>query len=156
MRRGTPQDSPVSIALREDRDSDFEALYRLDQECYAPHIAYSRRVLREFLHVPGALCRVAEDSPGGPDEAIAGFIIAREEWRSGQIITLDVRASHRRLGIGSMLLEEVERLLAAAGAREIELETAVNDAAAGPFWRKHGYAECGLLKNYYGDDADAH
>ena len=66
------------MQIRKDRDSDFEMLYRLDQECYQPGVAYSRRTLRAFLHAPGVFCRIAEET-GGPQAGIMlGFVIAQQ------------------------------------------------------------------------------
>ena len=39
-------------SLREILPSDFESLYRLDQICFEPGIAYSREELRRFLGIP--------------------------------------------------------------------------------------------------------
>ena len=137
--------------LRPYAAADLETLYQIDQECYPRGIAYSRRTLKWFLALEGAECLVAES--GG---AIAGFILTEAEGESAHIITIDVIAEQRRAGVGTMLLLEAERRLAARGVREVQLETAHENHAAIAFWEKHGYGKRGVLKKYYLDRVDAH
>jgi ribosomal protein S18 acetylase RimI-like enzyme len=141
----------VTFSVREYRHQDFELLYAIDQACYQPAIAYSRRDLRNYLRFPGADCLVAE-----ADSQTAGFILSAHDDRWGYIITIDVLEPYRRLGIGAMLLHEAERKLAATGVREVNIETATNNASAVAFWKKHGYRTKGVRKNYYPGGLDAY
>ena len=137
-------------SLRPATEGDFETLYRIDEECYPRGIAYSRRTLKWFLALPGAECLVTEVG-----EAIAGFILSDADGRQAHIITIDVLAEQRRAGVGTLLLREAERRLAARGVREVHLETAHDNHAAIAFWEKHGYRTCGVMRNYYLDRIDA-
>ena len=137
--------------LRPYAPEDFEELYTIDQACYPPGIAYSKRTLRLFLRLPGAECLVAE-----ADGRIAGFILAEHEGESAHLITIDVLAAERRRGVGTALLHAIERTLAARGVRQVELETATDNHAAIAFWQKHGYRTVGVLRNYYLDRLDAY
>ncbi len=139
------------VLLREYQPADFEALHRIDQACYPPGIAYTRRMLRWFLAQQGCICLVAE-LDGEP----VGFLVAIGERTVGHIVTIDVLERHRRRGLGTRLLAEAERRLAAAGVRTIELETATTNHAAIAFWRKHGYRTSGVLRSYYPDGQDAY
>jgi ribosomal-protein-alanine N-acetyltransferase len=130
---------------------DFEALCRLDQECYAPEVAYSRRTMRSFLRLPGAECFVAEARG-----QIAGFILTDRDGPSGHIITIDVAASHRRRKLGTALLLAAEAALTAAGVRDVDLEASTSNEAAVAFWQEHGYRACGILEDYYATGEDAY
>jgi ribosomal protein S18 acetylase RimI-like enzyme len=141
---------PVTFSIRKYRHQDFELLYTIDQACYQPAIAYSRRDLRNYLHFPGADCLVAET-----DSQTAGFILTAHDDRWGYIITIDVLEAHRRHGVGTMMLREAERALAATGVREVRLETATNNASAIAFWKKHGYRTRGVIRGYYPGPVDA-
>jgi len=145
-----PPASNPPTALRPFQPADFETLFRIDQECFPRGIAYSRRTLRLFLALSGADCQVAEQAG-----EIAGFIISHAAGTRGQIITLDVLATHRRAGIGTLLLREAESRMRQAGALEITLETATNNVPAVAFWGKHGYRTDAVLKNYYAAGLDA-
>lgn len=142
---------PVTFNIRKYRPEDFELLYAIDQACYQPAIAYSRRDLRNYLHVPGADCLVAET-----DSQTVGFIITAHQDRLGYIVTIDVLESYRRHGLGAMMLHEAERRLAATGVREVTLETATNNTSAIAFWKKHGYRTQEVRKDYYPGGVDAY
>jgi ribosomal protein S18 acetylase RimI-like enzyme len=141
----------VELRLRAYQTKDLEALHAIDQACYAPGIAYSKRMLRWFLRLPGAECLVAEVA-----RQIAGFIIVEHEGEYAHIITIDVLAPHRRRGLGTALLGAVEQSLAARGVLRIELETATDNQAAIAFWQKHGYRTIAVLKRYYLNRLDAY
>jgi len=148
----------VPFKLRTYTPEDFETLYAIDQVCYEPAVAYSRRELQNYLRFPGAECVIAEAAarPGNRRRSHSvGFVLTAREDDWGYIITMDVLAKHRRRGIASALLAEAERRLAAQGVREIELETAVNNQAAITFWKEHGYAAQGVVEGYYPGGVDA-
>lgn len=144
------------MQIRDDREWDFEELYRLDQECYPSGIAYSRRTLRAFLREPGVFCRIAQECGGSKAGMILGFVIAQQHKGRGHIITLDVPQACRRRGIGSQLLADAEQRLAEEGVREVRLETAVNNEAGIAFWKKHGYCTRGVIERYYLGKTDAY
>ncbi|MGD0957465.1 MAG: N-acetyltransferase [Candidatus Acidiferrales bacterium] len=143
-----------NLTLRPYRPADFETLYEIDQACYEPTIAYSRRELRNYLRFPGAECVVAETGVDKP--AIVGFCVTAHEEDWGYIVTIDVLGAYRRQGVATALLREVERRLAASGAKEIALETATDNAPAIAFWQKHGYRTRGVKKGYYPGGRDAY
>ena len=68
-------------------------MYRLDQSCFLPGIAYSKWSLQYFLNLPEADCLVAEEG-----KTIAGFLLAEENPPLAHIITLDVAPNKRRVG----------------------------------------------------------
>jgi ribosomal-protein-alanine N-acetyltransferase len=141
----------VKIKLRTYLPEDFDAIYEIDQACYPPEVAYSRRELRAYLRFQGADCVVAEDS-----RKPIGFCLTAHRDGQGYIVTIDVLESHRGKHAGSMLLEESERRLAANGVAEIALETATDTESVVAFWLKHGYLKRGLKKGYYPGGRDAH
>ena len=138
------------LSLRSYTPEDFETLHEVDQLCYEPAIAYSKREFRNYLRFPGAECVIAEQ-----DAKIAGFCLTAQQRTRGYIITIDVLEAFRRHGVGSALLAEVERRLAANGATEVGLETATDNESAIAFWQKHGYRTRGVWKGYYPGGRDA-
>lgn len=144
-----PKSTPT-LTLRTFADFDFETLYQIDQLCYDPAIAYSRRELRNYLRFPGADCVVAEITG-----KVVGFCISAARDTGGYIVTIDVLAEHRRSGVGAALLTEVETRMARTGVREVRLETATDNHSAIAFWNKHGYRNLGVWKNYYPGGRDA-
>ena len=171
----------MTLTLRGYQPSDFETLYAIDRACFAPGIAYTRRMLREFLEQPGADCLVAVSDEGDnavsddksvavsgervkaavsddkdKDAAIAGFVIAESEDDEGHIVTLDIAEAARRKGIGTALLEGIEKRLAKRGVASMVLETATANAPAVAFWQRHGYRSFRVIRGYYLGRQDAY
>ena len=138
------------MTLRQYEARDFAALYKLDQSCFSPGIAYSKTMLRYYLAQAGAECLVATDGA-----KIVGFILTEENPPLAHIVTLDVAESHRRLRVGTQLLQESEAHLAFRGVRTVLLETATTNEAGIAFWERHGYRKEAVLKNYYPGHLDA-
>ena len=144
------------FVLRTFCDDDFERLWTIDQACYEPGIAYSRRELKNYLRFPGADCVVSEAAePARNERMIIGFCVTAQRGEWGYIVTMDVLREWRRHRVGTALLEEVERRMAASGVREVSLETATDNEAAIAFWKKHGYHNRGVRKGYYPGGRDA-
>ncbi len=141
----------MSLTLRAYQSEDLPTLYAIDQACYPPGIAYSKRMLRWFLERGGAQCLIAE-----MDGKIAGFVLADQEDESAHLITIDVLSSHRRRGVATALLDTLEHTLAARGVHRVELETAIDNHPGIAFWKKHGYRTLDVLQRYYLDRIDAY
>ncbi len=140
----------MRLTLRTYTPEDFETLYEIDQACYEPAIAYSKREFRNYLRFPGAECVIAEENG-----KLAGFCLTAHQQARGYIITIDVLEKFRRRGVGTALLAEVERRLAAHGVEEIGLETATDNDSGIAFWQRHGYRTRGVWKGYYPGGRDA-
>lgn len=126
-------------------------MYRLDQSCFLPGIAYSKWSLQYFLNLPEAECLVAEEG-----RTIVGFLLAEENPPLAHIITLDVASNKRRSGLGSLLLNEMEKRFRYHEVRSVLLETAVDNESGIAFWEHHGYRTEAVLKRYYLGKVDAY
>jgi [ribosomal protein S18]-alanine N-acetyltransferase len=146
----------VPFVIRDFKPGDFELLWRLDQECFPPGIAYSKQELKIYVHHRGSFTLVAEDdaSDDAKDGKIAGFIVAHS-GPIGHIITIDVVASARRSGVGSLLLQAAEDRLRATGSHAGSLETAVDNVSALSFYKRHGYSVIRTWPRYYSNGVDA-
>jgi len=156
----------VSFQIRQFKKSDFETLWRIDQACFDPQMAYSRPEMAFYIGRPGAFTLVAEatarsasDNNVDPRSAslapILGFIVAETRRQSGHIITIDVVGEARRLGVGSALLLAAEDQLRKGGALTVALETAVNNAPAIRFYKQKGYFVEKTIRAYYSNQLDA-
>jgi ribosomal-protein-alanine N-acetyltransferase len=141
----------VPIAIRDFKPEDFDELWRIDQECFPPGIAYSRQELKTYVRHRGSFTLVANDEKDGK---IAGFIVAQRA-PTGHIITIDVLPDARRAGVGSLLLRAAEDRLRAAGSKAVGLETAVDNISALSFYKRHGYNVIRTWPRYYSNGVDA-
>ncbi len=145
MQHGSGLESgAVSITIRQSDAKDFPLLFKLDQKCFPPGIAYSKTMLRHFMAQPGAECLVAVE-----EKEIVAFLLTEENPPLGHLMTLDVAEAYRRKRIGSLLLHESENNLRFRGVRTMLLETATTNEAGIAFWQRHGYRIEAVLKNYY-------
>jgi [ribosomal protein S18]-alanine N-acetyltransferase len=141
----------VAFVIREFKPEDFDVLWRMDQECFPPGIAYSKRELKEYLRHRGAFTLVASD---GDTDTVAGFIVVHRA-STAHVITIDVGAEARRAGVGSLLLRAAEDRLRAGGSSAVGLETAVDNLAALAFYKRHGYSVIRTWPRYYSNGVDA-
>ncbi len=141
----------MPFVIRNFGAEDFDALWRLDQECFPPGIAYSQQELKAYIRHRGSFTLVATEKEG---DKIAGFIVAHG-GSTGHIITIDVVKSARRSGVGSLLLRGAEERLRASGSRAVGLETAVDNRAALSFYKRHGYSVIRTWPRYYSNGVDA-
>jgi len=159
----------VPFPIRQSQAEDFDRLWQIDQECFPPGISYSRQELRAYMRRRGSFTLVATDDsaaqkdqrsaeigedPRDRSASIAGFIVAYG-GATGHIITIDVIEPARRSGLGSQLLAAAEDRLRSTGSRAVGLETAVDNAAAISFYKRHGYSVVGTWPRYYTNGVDA-
>jgi ribosomal-protein-alanine N-acetyltransferase len=141
------------MVIRDFQPEDFQTLWRMDQECFAPGIAYSKQELKAYIQDRRAFTLVAEEEPGKAGKA-AGFIVAHS-GPTGHVVTIDVIGAARRSGVGSLLLRAAEERLRSAGSRFVGLETAVDNLAALSFYKRHGYSVVRTWPRYYSNGVDA-
>src|ERR1700724_4713132 len=74
------------IFLRDYRATDLEAMFQLDEACFAEEFRFDRESMREFAEEQNAIVRIAQKVSGD----IAGFVIVHvervaAEWRGGVV-----------------------------------------------------------------------
>ena len=141
----------VAFVIRDFKPEDFDELWRMDQDCFPPGVAYSKRELKEYVRHRASFTLVASDADRG---TIAGFIVAHQA-PTGHVITIDVITEARRSGVGSRLLQAAEDRLLAGGSSAVGLETAVDNIAALAFYKRHGYSVIRTWPRYYSNGVDA-
>jgi [ribosomal protein S18]-alanine N-acetyltransferase len=137
------------IVLREYRSMDIEAMYRLDEVCFAEAFRFDRQTMRRFAEAVNAAVVVAESEDGG----LAGFVIAHVEqaavgWH-GYVVTLDVAEGWRRMGLAQRMMAEAEQRVAAAGAQWMDLHVFNENEGAIRFYERVGYERVGLRRGFY-------
>ncbi len=153
--RGSIYNVQVSFILRDFHSPDFETVWRIDQQCFAQGISYSRPELAAYIRLLGSFTLVAETSNSDLPR-IVGFVVATSNrHRQGHIITIDVLPDVRRHGVGSKLLSAAEDRLRAAQCATVKLETSVNNAPALAFYKRHAYFVIKSIPRYYPDGLDA-
>jgi ribosomal-protein-alanine N-acetyltransferase len=163
MLESIPQIADTKFSIRSYRAADFDRLWRIDQLCFPPGIAYTQMELSGFITRRNAITLVGEApsrpssnaQPTPPSEmvdaqAVAGFVVAQPVRRKyGRILTLDILPEARRLGLASQLMFACEERLRMLGCADVYLETAVDNEPALRLYRKLGYEILRTLPEYY-------
>lgn len=141
----------MALVTRDFKPEDFETLWRMDQDCFPPGIAYSKPELTSYIRHPKSFTILAIDPEAN---SIRGFIVGHKGG-IGHIITIDVDPSARRSGVGSLLLGAAEQRLRSSGSTAVGLETAVDNMTALSFYKRHGYSVVRTWPRYYPNGVDA-
>jgi len=141
----------LDVRIRDFRMGDFETVYRLDQACFEPGIAYPRAELRRFLSLSTAQAIVAETG-----DRLVGFAVGYVSVRRlGHVVTLDVAEDARRSGVGRALLAELLWRFEAEDVEEVRLEVDMQNETAIAFYERFGFARKRRLPDYYGPNRPA-
>jgi len=128
-------------------EKTIEELLRIERECFTAE-AYSREHIRSLLKSPSAVALLARMNGD-----VAGFVIGlvekRRTTRIGHVVTIDVAAKYRQMGVGLMLLKEIENAFSKKSVEAVYLEVRADNQAARKLYRKHGYEEAIQLDDYY-------
>ena len=139
------------IFFRDYRATDLEAMFQLDEACFAEEFRFDRESMREFAEERNAMVRIAETARG----EIAGFVIVHVErvvtgWRA-YVVTLDVAVECRQRGLARRLMREVEASAMAAGVRWMQLHVFTGNAGAIRFYERMGYEQIRTQTDFYGE-----
>ena len=83
------------------------------------------------------------------DEKVLGYVGSQTVFENADILNVAVLPAARRRGIAEALMTALESRLSERGAERITLEVRASNAPAIALYRKLGYAQVGLRKNYY-------
>jgi len=117
-------------------DEHFEGVRALWEEAFPDDPPHNRAdvAIPAKLAVQPELLLVAID-----DAEVVGTAMAGYDGHRGWLYSIAVRQSHRRAGIGTLLVEEVERRLARLGCAKVNLQVRAENAAVAAFYRRLGY-----------------
>ncbi len=87
-------------------------------------------------------------------ERVVGFAGMWLVVDEAHVTNIAVHPAERGRGIGSLLLEELERRARAAGAGHVTLEVRVTNRVARSLYRRHGFTDRGLRRGYYRDTGE--
>ncbi len=137
------------MKIRRAEPKDLSSIVEIEGLCFPKETAFPAGMFAYLIKYSVSLVACE------PEDRVIGFIIGYTSGRSGAVYTLDVHPTHRKKGVGSKLVRAMEEELRAQGARAIRLEAALENPEAIELYRKAGYRERELVRNYYGRGKDA-
>ena len=75
--------------------------------------------------------------------------------RLTELLAIAVEPARWRIGIGDLLMDEIVREAERLEAATLVLHTAIDNLAAQMLFRKHGFSELGMKKDFYPNGQDA-
>ena len=82
-------------------------------------------------------------------DRVAGYVGSQTVLDESDMMNIAVDPQYRRQGIAQALVEELVKCLARKGSRCLTLEVRASNAGAIALYRKLGFVQVGLRKNYY-------
>jgi ribosomal-protein-alanine N-acetyltransferase len=81
--------------------------------------------------------------------SIYGYFVLGMACDEGELLTIAVRPGYRGHGIGSIMIEELIRFSEENGIKQLFLEVRVSNDSARALYRKYGFIQAGIRKNFY-------
>ena len=131
-----------------ERARDLPRMVEIENACFPPKLAYTRDEIRRFMRAPNAQCMVAVNRETGRQ---GGFVIVSWRQRSqvGYVQTLDVAPEEQGNGLGRLLLETAERIMAERGLTRSILQVYLRNNGALMLYLKTGYTIRRARTRYY-------
>ncbi len=126
---------------------DLETLYKIEKECFSKE-AFTKKQIGSLLQNSNAISLIAQTN-GETAGFIIGLTYPNNNVRFGHVITIDIAIKHRRKGIGTRLINELERKFVRKGVETCYLEVRIDNVAARELYHSQGYEETKQLKHYY-------
>ena len=155
-----------SIRYRSTSLADVSQIEEME-EAYFLEEAFGRRQIRYLLQSPNAIALTAEagcrsvwahppqaGSPAASNGKVLGYIIGlgRRGSSAVRIYTFCVRKDYRLKGIGTSLLQRLERECQRRGVSNLVLEVGEDNSSARRFYKRNGFVEFSSIPGYYSSD----
>ncbi|KYH38259.1 MAG: alanine acetyltransferase [Candidatus Bathyarchaeota archaeon B23] len=133
----------MDIEIRTFRPEDLEEVYEIERRSFL--WPWSQGVFIHLHHTTPHLFLVAV-----VDGRVVGYVMGEMEGaKVGHVINIAVHEAYRRRGVGTRLMEELERRFGELGAEGVKLEVREGNEEARAFYRGLGYVERGRVDRYY-------
>ena len=89
------------------------------------------------------------------NDHVVGYVAASARGKQSHVVSLAVRPEHRRMGVGTSLLEALLERLRSNGVAEVLLEVREDNLVAAGLYRKLGFRASTRIAHYYEDGCAA-
>jgi RimJ/RimL family protein N-acetyltransferase len=146
IRRATPADAAELVAMAREIGAEPEGWLIATSDWRSA--GHERRYLRSVRHTPHAAVYVAE----APEGLVGRLSLARDPHPASSHVAdlgLMVASSHRRRGIGRMLLEQAVEWARQTGISKLELHVFPHNAPALALYESFGFVREGYRRGQY-------
>lgn len=130
------------MILRDMTEDDLESVLRIEREVHAyPWTLgnFSDALRSKYI------CKVYESETDG----MLGYAVLMPAVDEAELLDIAIDAKHQRKGFGGKMLEELAALVRRANKRRMVLEVRASNEAAISLYRKSGFTDIGLRRDYY-------
>ena len=120
---------------------DVKSVAQIEAECFS--VPWSENSFEDSLAREDTVFLVCVD------EGVVGYIGMYLSFEEGEITNVAVTPSYRQRGCGNLLIEAVKKEAKARNAECVILEVRVSNAPAISLYKKNGFEEIGIRKNFY-------
>ena len=128
--------------IRRMTQSDLDPVYAIEKRCFTA--SWSRETFEKSL--ASEACRFLVTEEDGRILGYAGIYLAPEE---AELFSIACDPEEQRRGVASGLMDEIFLILKKEGAKKLYLEVRASNEAAKELYRKYGFCELGVRKEYY-------
>jgi len=155
MRRPAEHEGEAPFRYRRMRQGDLARVMEIERAAFA-HPWSDELLRRELSHDWSTVLLATEvrARPGGPAEAILGFVIFWLVHDELHVLNVAVAPEERRRGVARALMLQAEERARGHGARIATLEVRRSNSAAIELYRSMGYREVGIRPGYYADEGE--
>lgn len=107
---------------------------------------------REAIHPWSTVLLAVEDGPAA--ERVLGFIVFWTVHDEVHVLNVAVAEEERRRGVAWALMEQAAERGRAKGGRLVTLEVRSTNVGAITLYRRLGYRDVGLRRNYYAEEGE--
>ncbi|MBS3782745.1 MAG: ribosomal protein S18-alanine N-acetyltransferase [Candidatus Thermoplasmatota archaeon] len=130
------------MLIRKCVEEDLEKILEIEEKSF--EYPYSRGIFEDFLSSDFFL--LAEE-----DSTIFGYILAEAREEDGVIVSIAVLPGHRLQGVGTSLMEEVQKRM---DVKRFFLIVRESNRGAQIFYDKLGFSKITRIEDYYQNDED--
>ena len=129
------------MIIRKMTFEDVKTLAKIEKECFS--LPWSEASFEDSLAREDTVFLVCEDLD------VVGYIGMYLSFEEGEITNVAVTPSYRQRGCGNLLIQAIKEEAKARAAESVILEVRVSNVPAISLYKKHGFEEIGIRKNFY-------
>lgn len=130
------------MILRDMTEADLESVLRIEREVHA--YPWTQGNFSDALRSK-YICKICESEAG----RMIGYAVLMPTVDEVELLDIAIDAKYQHRGFGGKMLEELAALARRANMRRMVLEVRASNEAAVGLYRKFGFADIGLRRDYY-------
>ena len=141
----------TTYSVRPLTSEQVDEVLRLNLRCFRNGENYTKHTFAFLLNEPGTISYRVVDAAG---EMVGFAFVMINKNGAAHLTTIGIAPEHRRRGLASLLLQRLEKTLAAKRIQTIVLEVRVGNTDAQELYRRSGYNVVQRIANYYNNGED--